>query len=129
MSRTIFIITDVSYKSLGISLHQIKDMEIAELTKIILKIDCYLQMAFAEDLYLYSQANNVNFPERRDAINTKWNINILEPRDAIGVPCIPKDTKMFLQSYNSKILKAAMEVDKPFGEFRSKLEKDTNPLT
>jgi UDP-N-acetyl-D-mannosaminuronic acid dehydrogenase len=93
---------------------------------LIENVDRYLQMAFAKDLYLYCQANNVNFPELRDALNTKWNVNILEPRDGIRGPCLPKDAKMFLQSSNLKILRAAMEEDKGYREFRSKLEKDTN---
>ncbi|MDQ3839763.1 MAG: hypothetical protein M3297_10895, partial [Thermoproteota archaeon] len=39
---------------------------------------------------------------------------ILEPREGIGGHCLPKDTKMFLnssKSIKSKILEAAMEVD------------------
>jgi UDP-N-acetyl-D-mannosaminuronic acid dehydrogenase len=107
-------------------MRQVKEVEIAELATIIENVDRYLQMAFAKDLYLYCQANNINFPELRDALNTKWNVNILEPRDGIGGPCLRKDTKMFLQSSNLKILRAAMEVDKRYREFRSKLEKDTN---
>jgi UDP-N-acetyl-D-mannosaminuronic acid dehydrogenase len=107
-------------------MHQVKGIEIAELAEIIENVDRYLQMAFAKDLYLYCQANNINFPELRDALNTKWNVNILDPRDGIEGPYLPKDTKMFLQSSNLKILRAAMEVDKGYREFRSKLEKDTN---
>jgi UDP-N-acetyl-D-mannosaminuronic acid dehydrogenase len=128
MSHIIFIISvpRTSSNSLGIPMHQVKEVEIAELTKIIEYVDRYLQMAFAKDLYLYCQANNVNFSELRDTLNTKWNVNILEPRDEIGGPCLPKDTKMFLQSSNLKILRAAMEVDKRYRQFRSKLEKDTN---
>src|SRR5712692_7936321 len=126
MSHIIFIISvpRTSSNSLVISMHQVKEVEIAELRKIIEKVDRYLQMAFAKDLYLYCQANN--FSELRDTLNTKWNVNILEPRDEIGGPCLPKDTKMFLQSSNLKILRAAMEVDKRYRQFRSKLEKDTN---
>ena len=60
----------------------------------------YLQIAFAEEPYLYSQANNVNFPELREALNTKWNVDILEPMEGIGGHCLPKDTKMFLESSN-----------------------------
>jgi UDP-N-acetyl-D-mannosaminuronate dehydrogenase len=80
-----------------------------------------LQIAFAEDLYLYCQANNINFPELRDALNTKWNVHILEPREGIGGHCLPKDTKMFLQSsqsIKSKILTAAMEVDQDYLRYR-----------
>jgi UDP-N-acetyl-D-mannosaminuronic acid dehydrogenase len=128
MSHIIFIISFARTisNSLGIPMHQVKEVEIAELTKIIGKVDMYLQMAFAKDLYLYCQANNVNFPELRDALDTKWNVNILEPKDGIGGPCLPKDTKIFLESSNFKILRAAMEVDKLYREFTAKLEKYTN---
>jgi nitroreductase len=59
----------------------------------------------------------VRNPELREAINTKWNVNILEPRDGIGGHCLPKDTRMFLQSsksIKSKILTAALEVDQDY---------------
>ena len=96
-------------KSLGIPMHPVSEVEIAETTKIVENAHRYLQIAFAEDLYLYCQANNINFPELRDALNTKWNVEILEPREGIGGHCLPKDTKMFLESSNerkSKILTA-----------------------
>jgi UDP-N-acetyl-D-mannosaminuronic acid dehydrogenase len=106
---------------LGIPMHPVSEIEIAELAKIIENADRYMQIAFSEDLYLYCQANNVNFGELRDALNTKWNVNILEPRDGVGGHCLPKDTKMFLQSsksIKSKILMAAMEVDQDYRRFR-----------
>jgi hypothetical protein len=103
--------------SLGIPMHPVPEIEIAELTKIIENAHRYLQIAFAEDLYLYCQANNINFAELRDSLNTKWNVNILEPREGIGGHCLPKDTKMFLnssKSIKSKILEAATEVDNEY---------------
>jgi UDP-N-acetyl-D-mannosaminuronic acid dehydrogenase len=106
---------------LGIPMHPVSEIEIAELTKIIENADRYMQIAFSEDLYLYCQTNNVNFGELREALNTKWNVNILEPRDGVGGHCLPKDTKMFLQSsksLKSKILMAAMEVDQNYRRFR-----------
>ena len=106
---------------LGIPMHPVSEIEIAELTKIVENADRYMQIAFSEDLYLYCQANNVNFGELRDALNTKWNVKILEPRDGVGGHCLPKDTKMFLQSsksIKSKILMAAMEVDQDYRRFR-----------
>ena len=90
-------------------MHPVPEIEIAELTKIIENAHRYLQIAFAEDLYLYCQANNINFAELRDSLNTKWNVNVLEPREGIGGHCLPKDTKMFLnssKSIKSKILEA-----------------------
>jgi UDP-N-acetyl-D-mannosaminuronic acid dehydrogenase len=114
-----------SFKSLGIPMHPVSEIEIAEITKLAENAHRYLQIAFAEELYLYCQANNINFPELRDALNTKWNVNILEPRDGIGGHCLPKDTKMFLQSSSSrsksirsKILTAAMEADQNYRRYR-----------
>jgi len=125
-----------SLESLGIPMHPVSNIEIAEITKIAENAHRYLQIAFAEDLYLYCQANDLNFSELRDALNTKWNVNILEPRDGIGGHCLPKDTKMFLQSSNqskSKILTAAMEVDRDYiglrasHEIKNLIAKDSSP--
>ncbi len=118
--------------SLGIPMHPVTEIEIAEITKVIENAHRYLQIAFAEELYLYCQANNINFPELRDALNTKWNVNILEPREGIGGHCLPKDTKMFLESSNerkSKILTAAMDVNEDYKRFRAKLEKQIKSAT
>jgi UDP-N-acetyl-D-mannosaminuronic acid dehydrogenase len=115
---------DINYiPNLGIPLHPVSDVEIAEITKIAENAHRYLQIAFAEDIYLYCQANSINFPELREALNTKWNVEILEPRDGIGGHCLPKDTKMFLQSSKSvaarsRILKASMEVDEEYKRYR-----------
>jgi UDP-N-acetyl-D-mannosaminuronic acid dehydrogenase len=108
-------------RSLGIPMHPVSKIEIAELSKIAENAHRYLQIAFAEDLYLYCQANNINFSELRDALNTKWNVHILEPREGIGGHCLPKDTKMFLQSsksIRSKILSSAIEVDQDYRQYR-----------
>ncbi len=111
-------------KSLEIPMHPVSRIEIAETTKIVENAHRYLQIAFAEELYLYCQANNISFPELRDALNTKWNVNILEPREGIGGHCLPKDTKMFLESSNSirsRILTAARGVDQNYRTFRASL--------
>ena len=112
-------------QSLEIPMHSVSSIEVAELTKIIENSHRYLQIAFAEELYLYCQANNILFSELRDALNTKWNVEILEPRDGIGGHCLPKDTKMFLKSskMRSKILQSAMEVDTLYRDFLTRREK------
>ena len=110
-------------------MHPVPDIEIAELTKIIENSHRYLQIAFAEELYLYCQANDINFAELRNSLNTKWNVNILEPREGIGGHCLPKDTKMFLnssKSIKSKIIESALEVDNEYKKFR--LSKDRQEL-
>ncbi len=118
--------------SLGIPMHPVTEIEIAEITKVIENAHRYLQIAFAEELYLYCQANHINFPELRDALNTKWNVNILEPREGIGGHCLPKDTKMFLESsksVKSKIVIAATEVDQDYRRYRqTRGQTDTGHL-
>ena len=116
-------------KCLEIPMHAVTSIEIAELTKIIENSHRYLQIAFAEELYLYCQANDILFSDLRDALNTKWNVDILEPRDGIGGHCLPKDTKMFLNSsrMKSKILQSAIEVDSVYRDFRSRKEKRLIP--
>ena len=107
--------------SLGIPMHPVPEVEIAELTKIVENAHRYLQIAFAEDLYLYCQANNINFAELRDSLNTKWNVNVLEPREGIGGHCLPKDTKMFLnssKSIKSKIIESAIQIDAEYRRYR-----------
>ena len=107
--------------SLGIPMHPVPEIEIAELTKIVENAHRYLQIAFAEDLYLYCQKNNINFAELRDSLNTKWNVNVLEPREGIGGHCLPKDTKMFLnssRSIKSKIIEAAIQADLEYRRYR-----------
>jgi len=107
-------------KSLSIPMHPVSSVEVAELTKIVENAHRYLQIAFAEELYLYCKSNSISFSELRESLNTKWNVEVLEPRDGIGGHCLPKDTKMFINSSNtirSKILQAAMEIDEDYREY------------
>jgi UDP-N-acetyl-D-mannosaminuronate dehydrogenase len=110
-------------------MHPVSSIEVAELTKIIENAHRYLQIAFAEELYLYCKSTNISFAELRDSLNTKWNVNVLEPRDGIGGHCLPKDTKMFINSSNaikSKILQAATEIDEDYREYIQSRDKESN---
>ncbi|MEW6603540.1 MAG: NAD(P)-binding domain-containing protein [Thermoproteota archaeon] len=116
--------------SLGIPIHPVKSAEVAELTKTVENAHRYLQIAFAEELYIWCRLNNLDFWALRDALNTKWNVNVLEPRDGIGGHCLPKDTRMFLNSsqvIKSKILSAALEVDMDYRNYK-KFETQANTL-
>ena len=118
--------TKEGIKSLSIPMHPVSSVEVAELTKIVENAHRYLQIAFAEELYLYCKSNSISFSELRESLNTKWNVEILEPRDGIGGHCLPKDTKMFINSSNtikSKILQAAMEIDEDYTNFRRQLTR------
>ena len=115
--------------ALSIPMHPVSSIEVAELTKIIENAHRYLQIAFAEELYLYCKSTNISFTELRNSLNTKWNVNVLEPRDGIGGHCLPKDTKMFINSSNaikSKILQAATEIDEDYREYIQSRDKENN---
>jgi UDP-N-acetyl-D-mannosaminuronic acid dehydrogenase len=117
--------------SLSIPMHPVSSIEVAELTKIIENSHRYLQIAFAEELYLYCKSNNISFTELRDSLNTKWNVEILEPRDGIGGHCLPKDTKMFINSSStlqSKILQTAIEIDESYKEYIQSRDKKDNSM-
>ena len=93
-------------------MHPVSNVELAEVTKIAENAHRFSKLHSQKDLYLYCQSNYINFGELRQALNTKWNVNILEPRGGIGEHCFPKDTKMFIhsssvKSVKSKILTAA----------------------
>jgi UDP-N-acetyl-D-mannosaminuronic acid dehydrogenase len=121
--------TNTQAQALSIPMHPVSSIEVAELTKIIENSHRYLQIAFAEELYLYCKSTNISFAELRDSLNTKWNVNVLEPRDGIGGHCLPKDTKMFINSSNaikSKILQAATEIDEDYREYIQSRDKENN---
>ena len=59
---------------------------------------------------------------------------MLEPREGIGGHCLPKDTKMFINSSStikSKILQAAKEIDEDYREYIQSRDKESNisPIT
>jgi len=84
-------------ENLSIPLHPVSEIEIAELAKITENSYRYVQIAFAEELYMYCRKNNINFAELRNAINTKWNVSLPEAQNGIGGHCLPKDAKMFVR--------------------------------
>ena len=125
-STTIARAKTTGIKTLSIPMHPVSSVEVAELTKIVENAHRYLQIAFAEELYLYCKSNSISFSELRESLNTKWNVEVLEPRDGIGGHCLPKDTRMFINSSNtirSKILQAAMEIDEDYREYIQSREK------
>ena len=105
-------------KMLGIPLHVVSSVDVAELTKIVENSYRFLEIAFAEELKMICDYSNVDFDELRKSINTKWNIKILEPRSGIGGHCLPKDSQMFLDFSNNllvtSIIRAAKMIDQQY---------------
>lgn len=100
---------------LGIPLYEVSSIEVAEMTKIVENSYRFLEIAFAEELRMVSDSAGIDYDELRNAVNTKWNIKILEAREGIGGHCLPKDSEMFLSvaknALDSSIVSAAKMVD------------------
>jgi UDP-N-acetyl-D-mannosaminuronic acid dehydrogenase len=118
--------------SLGIPLHIVSSADIAELTKVVENSYRFMEIAFAEELRMVCENTQIDFNELRDAINTKWNIKILEARDGVGGHCLPKDSQMFLDiSRNvlvTSIIRAAKMVDEQYRFFLTKQASREVPL-
>lgn len=82
---------------LQIPILRVGSVELAELSKIVENSYRFLQIAFAEELKMLCDAQGVDFKELRRAVNSKWNVEILEARQGIGGHCLPKDTRMYFE--------------------------------
>jgi nucleotide sugar dehydrogenase len=83
-------------KMLKIPLQIVNSIEIAEMTKIVENSYRFMEIAFAEELKIICDRTNIDFEELRQAVNSKWNINVLEAKEGIGGHCLPKDSQMLL---------------------------------
>lgn len=91
-------------------------IEIAEICKPVENAIRYIEIALAEDLKIACEEKGISFRELRDAINTKWNIDVKEVRDGVGGKCLPKDALIALKMLKSEMLKTAISVDKKYRE-------------
>jgi nucleotide sugar dehydrogenase len=105
---------------LGIPMHSCSSVEVAEMCKITENSHRYLQIAFAEDLKMLCEKIDMNFDELREAMNTKWNVELPEAREGIGRHCLPKDIRYVTSLAHSMLLDTAMEVDKKYREWLAK---------
>ena len=103
---------------LHIPLHVVSSVNVAELTKIVENSYRFLEIAFAEELKMICDYSDIDFEELRKAVNTKWNIKILEAKEGIGGHCLPKDSQMFLDFSNdslvTSLIKAAKMIDQQY---------------
>ncbi len=112
------------YNKLKIPLHQVSSLEVAEATKIAENAHRYVEIAFVEELKLIAYKNGLDFDEWREAINTKWNVNLLEARDGIGKECLPKDTAFLASlSTEAELLRGAIKTNENYIQHFSKQSK------
>ena len=100
------------YKKLGIPLHHVSSLELAEASKLVENTDFYVRIAYAEELKGMCDKVNLNFNELRAAVNTKWNMDLPEALSGIGGECLPKDINFLLANLpNAPLLQGAIETD------------------
>jgi len=117
------------YNTLGIPLHTVNSLEIAELSKLVENTYYYLRVAYAQELKLLCDENNLNFNELRDAVNTKWNVDMAEARDGIGGECLPKDIRFLIDTYpTASLLNGAIASDATY-QTKTITKKTTQPST
>ncbi len=99
------------FRNLHIPLIIVEQIEIAEMSKIAENSQRFLEIAWAEELYRICQGLDLDFQSLREAMSSKWNIDVKEARDGIGGHCLPKDAETLLEQTGSILIKAAIEVD------------------
>jgi UDP-N-acetyl-D-mannosaminuronic acid dehydrogenase len=116
----------IFYDSLGIPLHLVSSVEIAELSKLVENTYYYLRIAYAEELKTLCEENMVNFDELREAVNTKWNVDMAEARDGIGGECLPKDIQLLISTYQDMpLLQGAVAADVNYRAMLAHKKKST----
>jgi nucleotide sugar dehydrogenase len=114
--------------TLGVPVYRVSSIELAEMSKVIENLYRFLEIAFAEELKMLCDAFGWNFHELRGAVNSKWNVKILEAKKGIGGHCLPKDSQMYLDLLNSvaqtSIIDSAKFVDR---EYKRRFTQDKGP--
>lgn len=113
------------YHRIGIKAHLVSSIKVAAMSKLVENSHRYLEIAFAEELKMLCEKEHVDFKELRDAVNTKWNVKILEAREGIGLHCLPKDSEMLRNMLTQSgqpqsLIATAKEIDY---RYRQTLEK------
>lgn len=119
------------YNRLKIPIFPVSKIEIAEMSKIVENSYRFIQIAFAEQVKIICDENDINFEELRKACNTKWNVEILEARNGIGGHCLPKDIRYLISvgKQLSPLLEGALLVDSIYTWHIKRLElSNTNKI-
>ena len=98
------------FEEQGGKIHEVS-YETAIMCKPIENAYRYLEIAFAEELKIRCDQLGFDFDELREAMNTKWNINVMEAREGIGLTCLPKDCKLSANCLKSNLLNTAQVID------------------
>jgi UDP-N-acetyl-D-mannosaminuronic acid dehydrogenase len=104
---------------LGIPLVSVEPVEIAEASKLVENASRFLQIAFTEEIKLLCDKMQIDFNLLRSAVNSKWNVKLLEARKGINGHCLPKDSHMYSDLVTKhlgmdSIIKIAKKIDRSY---------------
>lgn len=106
---------------LDVPILRVRSVELAELTKVVENAYRFLEIAFAEELKMFCDVQGLDFEELRTAVNSKWNLEILEARQGIGGHCLPKDTQIYFELSKriapSGIIASAIQSNKQYERY------------
>ncbi len=99
------LLFDDYLKSIGLrDVVQFVDKPVAVASKLTENAHRYMEIVLAQELKLACRGGNIQFEALRQAVNTKWNIDIKEARYGVGGHCLPKDMHWFIEAFPSHSL-------------------------
>jgi len=106
----------------------IVSLKIAELSKPLENAYRYIEIAIAEEVKMECEKLGIDFEELRKSVNTKWNIDMKEARDGIGLKCLPKDCKFINKFFGTNTLfNTVINIDKKYRDYlKEKGEKTSD---
>jgi nucleotide sugar dehydrogenase len=116
------------FKQLQIPVVPLPTEEYAEACKVLENSNRFMQIAFAQMTKELADRLNLDFNVLRDALNTKWNMDVLEARDGIGGPCLPKDIRYLkLMFPDSALINGLLQSDEQYRRHISQTQSKTAP--
>jgi UDP-N-acetyl-D-mannosaminuronate dehydrogenase len=74
--------------------------DVASLSKVAENAHRFVQIELAQEFRRSCDEHGIDFNALRAAMNTKWNVSLLEPRDGIKLRCLPKDMRILADYFS-----------------------------
>lgn len=91
-------------------------IEVVELAKSLENAYRYIEITMAQHIYDLCEKKDLDFKILREAINTKWNIDIKEARKGVGGKCLPKDMDLVCQYFDSELFDLLKQYNEDYKE-------------
>lgn len=85
------------------------DLSTPVLAKVAENAWRFMSVVLAQELYRACVAKGYDFAAVREAMNSKWNIEVPEVREGVKGRCLPKDMRMFARYFKGSPIFAALE--------------------